>query len=186
MRDIVILACTECKRRELQHDQEQAQDHRPVGVQEVLSLVPPPHVASGNEIADGVHRPVAQLVEHRSPKPGAGGSSPSWPASARDAHGERPVSAQRANEDRNVKSAMLERETPGAVRGVLGWWGRSRTFLAQVRNELERVTWPTWKEVQATTLVVILTSIMFGVYLWGIDLVLGRLSTVVFRTFGAS
>ena len=85
-----------------------------------------------------------------------------------------------------MKSAMLERETPGAVRGVLGWWGRSRTFLAQVRNELERVTWPTWKEVQATTLVVILTSMMFGVYLWGIDLVLGRLSSVVFRTFGAS
>tara|TARA_B100000242_G_scaffold164443_1_gene117503 strand:+ start:672 stop:797 length:126 start_codon:yes stop_codon:yes gene_type:complete len=25
-------------------------------------------------------RPVAQLVEHRSPKPGVGGSIPSWPA----------------------------------------------------------------------------------------------------------
>ncbi len=25
-------------------------------------------------------RPIAQLVEHWSPKPGAGGSSPSWPA----------------------------------------------------------------------------------------------------------
>jgi|GEM_PF-2152791 hypothetical protein len=25
-------------------------------------------------------RPVVQLVEHRSPKPGVGGSSPSWPA----------------------------------------------------------------------------------------------------------
>ncbi len=27
------------------------------------------------------HRLLAQLVEHRSPKPGVGGSSPSWPAS---------------------------------------------------------------------------------------------------------
>src|SRR5688572_30749732 len=26
------------------------------------------------------YRPVVQLVEHRSPKPGVGGSSPSWPA----------------------------------------------------------------------------------------------------------
>ncbi len=26
------------------------------------------------------YRPVAQLVEHRSPKPVVGGSSPSWPA----------------------------------------------------------------------------------------------------------
>src|SRR5690554_2269167 len=27
-----------------------------------------------------IYRPVVQLVEHRSPKPGVGGSSPSWPA----------------------------------------------------------------------------------------------------------
>ena len=68
----------------------------------------------------------------------------------------------------------------------MGWWGRSRTFLAQVRNELERVTWPSWKEVQATTLVVILTSVLFGVYLWGIDMVLNTLTGALFRTFGAS
>jgi len=83
-----------------------------------------------------------------------------------------------------VKSAMLERDTPGTIRG-LGWWSKSRTFLAQVRNELEKVTWPTWKEVQATTLVVILFSIMAGLYLWGLDLGLDRLARLVFRTFGA-
>lgn len=59
-------------------------------------------------------------------------------------------------------------------------------FLAQVRNEVDRVTWPTWKEVQATTLVVILVSVMFGLYLWGVDLVLGRLASALFSMFGAS
>ena len=68
----------------------------------------------------------------------------------------------------------------------MGWWGRTRVFLAQVRNEIERVTWPTWKEVQATTLVVILVSVMFGLYLWGVDLVLGRLASALFSAFGAS
>ena len=53
-----------------------------------------------------------------------------------------------------------------------------------MRNELERVTWPTWKEVQATTFVVILTSILFGIYLWGIDLVLDRLARALFQAFG--
>jgi preprotein translocase subunit SecE len=38
-----------------------------------------------------------------------------------------------------------------------------------VRNETGRVTWPSRKEVYATTIVVILTSIFFGVYLWGVD-----------------
>ena len=48
-----------------------------------------------------------------------------------------------------------------ALGGVTGWWHRARTFLAEVRNELRRVTWPSRKEVYATTFVVILTSIFF-------------------------
>ena len=78
------------------------------------------------------------------------------------------------------------RETSARAKGALAWWGRTRTFLAQVRNEVERVTWPSWKEVQATTLVVILTSAFFGVYLWGIDLVLSSLANMLFRSFGGS
>lgn len=87
-----------------------------------------------------------------------------------------------------AKTAMLQspRETVARAKGVLGWWGRSRTFLAQVQNELSRVTWPSWKEVQATTLVVILTSIVFGLYLWSADLVLDRIARLMFTTFGAS
>jgi preprotein translocase subunit SecE len=73
-----------------------------------------------------------------------------------------------------------------ARENVVGWWGRSRSFLVEVRNELKRVTWPSRKEVYATTLVVILTSIFFGVYLWGIDLMLNGVVGWVFRTFGAA
>ncbi|MBM41545.1 MAG: preprotein translocase subunit SecE [Acidobacteria bacterium] len=51
---------------------------------------------------------------------------------------------------------------------------------------MERVTWPTRKEVYATTLVVILTSVFFGVYLWSIDLVLTTLARMLFSAFGAS
>jgi preprotein translocase subunit SecE len=66
------------------------------------------------------------------------------------------------------------------------WWTTSRTFLSEVRNELKRVTWPTRKEVYATTIVVILTSIFFGLYLWGVDLVLNAIVARIFTTFGAA
>jgi preprotein translocase subunit SecE len=69
---------------------------------------------------------------------------------------------------------------------VTGWWGRSRRFLSEVRNEMARVTWPSRKEVYATTLVVILTSIFFGIYLYGIDLVVSRIMGAIFRSFGAA
>ncbi len=64
---------------------------------------------------------------------------------------------------------MLEnlKESPEQV---VGWYGRGRRFLIDARSELTRVTWPTRREVWATTIVVILTSLVFGVYLWAIDL----------------
>ena len=62
----------------------------------------------------------------------------------------------------------------------------ARLFLSEVRNELKRVTWPTQKEVYATTVVVILTSIFFGLYLFILDYGLNSLVQWIFRRFGAA
>jgi preprotein translocase subunit SecE len=58
---------------------------------------------------------------------------------------------------------------------VAGWYGRGRRFLTEARSELSRVTWPTRAEVTGTTIVVILTSMLFGLYLWLVDLGLSYL-----------
>jgi preprotein translocase subunit SecE len=73
-----------------------------------------------------------------------------------------------------------------ARENVTGWWNRSRTFLAEVRNELKRVTWPTRKEVYATTIMVILTSAFFGLFLWTVDLLLTSAVNWVFHRFGGA
>jgi len=70
--------------------------------------------------------------------------------------------------------------------GPLGWWQRSGEFLREVRNEMKRVTWPSQREVYATTVVVILTSVFFGLYLFGVDLLLNNAMQWVFRRFGAA
>jgi preprotein translocase subunit SecE len=46
------------------------------------------------------------------------------------------------------------------------------SFFADVRNEMRKVTFPSRKEVQATTVVVIITVIIFGVYFSVIDYVI--------------
>ena len=61
---------------------------------------------------------------------------------------------------------------------------RARLFLSEVRNELKRVTWPSQKEVYATTVVVILTSIFFGLYLFVVDYGVNSVVQWVFRRFG--
>jgi preprotein translocase subunit SecE len=75
---------------------------------------------------------------------------------------------------------------PVRTEGVRGWWDNSRTFLTEVRNEMRRVTWPSRREVYATTLVVILTSAFFGLYLWGLDLALTWVINWFYRQFGVT
>jgi preprotein translocase subunit SecE len=77
------------------------------------------------------------------------------------------------------------RQAGGEGGGIAGWWTNSRNFLTEVRNEMRRVTWPSRREVYATTVVVILVSAFFGVYIWGLDLALGWLVSSIFRLFDA-
>jgi preprotein translocase subunit SecE len=84
----------------------------------------------------------------------------------------------------NVKSVPAR--TGGEGGGITGWWANSRNFLREVRNEMKRVTWPSRKEVYATTVVVILTSAFFGLYLWGLDLAFTWAVNWLFKTFGAA
>jgi len=88
--------------------------------------------------------------------------------------------------------SAIEQVKPTPVRsggeggGITTWWPNTRTFLTEVRNEMRRVTWPSRKEVYATTVVVILTSAFFGIYLWSFDLALNAFVNWIFRRFGAA
>jgi preprotein translocase subunit SecE len=63
---------------------------------------------------------------------------------------------------------------------------RMRLFLSEVRNELKRVTWPTQAEVYATTVVVILVSAFFGVYLFVLDYGLNSLFQWLINRLGGA
>lgn len=79
-----------------------------------------------------------------------------------------------------------DRQAPSGIAGVLSWPGRkvaeARAFFAEVKSELKKVTWPSRKEVYSTTIVVIATSILFGFYLWGLDLVFSQVMSLVLAT----
>ena len=81
---------------------------------------------------------------------------------------------------------MAETTTLETVRERAGGrFERARLFLSEVRNELKRVTWPNSKEVYATTIVVILTSAFFGLYLFVCDYGLNVVVSWIFKKFGA-
>ena len=63
------------------------------------------------------------------------------------------------------------------------WPERVKTFYNDVRTEMKKVTAPSFKEVRATTAVVIVTVFLFAAYFWVVDLVIGHGIDSVFRYF---
>ena len=66
---------------------------------------------------------------------------------------------------------------------VKEWPGATRSYINELQLEMKRVTWPTKKQVQATTAVVILTVFAFAAYFAVVDLVLTRSVTKVYDIF---
>jgi preprotein translocase subunit SecE len=69
----------------------------------------------------------------------------------------------------------------GVVAQVKSWPERIKTFYNDVRVEMKKVTTPSRKEVQSTTLVVIITVFLFGAYFWIVDTILGKSLDVVYH-----
>ena len=81
-----------------------------------------------------------------------------------------------------AKTAVVSAQ-PCFIEQVKGLPERIRSFYGDVRNEMRKVTTPARKEVEATTIVVIITVFIFGVYFWVVDGVIGRSLDWVFRYF---
>jgi preprotein translocase subunit SecE len=66
------------------------------------------------------------------------------------------------------------------------WWIITRDFFRETNAEMKKVTWPNRNEVVGTTVVVIVATVVFAVYLWGCDLLFYRAIDFLFKKFGAS
>jgi preprotein translocase subunit SecE len=64
---------------------------------------------------------------------------------------------------------------------IKSWPQRIKVFYNDIRTEMRKVTTPSFKEVRATTAVVIVTVFLFGVYFWAVDNVIGKSIDYTFR-----
>jgi preprotein translocase subunit SecE len=85
-----------------------------------------------------------------------------------------------ASEDKKAEGATgggdspLQDKATSALSYIPRKFAELTTFLTEVRSELRRVTWPPKTEVYPTTIVVIVTTIIFGVLLYGVDVIFSR------------
>jgi preprotein translocase subunit SecE len=70
-----------------------------------------------------------------------------------------------------------------ALTGMRSWPERIKNFYNDTRTEMKKVTSPSYKEVQSTTVVVIIPVFLFAAYFEVVDLVLGKGVDQLFKYF---
>jgi preprotein translocase subunit SecE len=65
------------------------------------------------------------------------------------------------------------------------WWNKSRTFFSEVVTEMKKVTFPSRDEVVGTTVVVIITSFVFALFLYVADFAIVKAYEQILKVFGS-
>ena len=82
-----------------------------------------------------------------------------------------------------AKTATAPAQGNGFGNNMKSWWPRTKAFYTDVRMEMKKVTTPSFKEVQSTTVVVIIAVFFFGLYFWAVDNAIGTVIDRVLRYF---
>ena len=91
------------------------------------------------------------------------------------------VEALKVREDEEQGGLQNAAQVP--VSWVTNRWQRMRQFFHDVRVELKNVSWPTRDDVKSTTVVVILTVFVFGVFLFLVDYGVSHAVTRILNSF---
>ena len=84
-----------------------------------------------------------------------------------------------------MATEVAKREDNAIVARPREWWMTTRDFFRETNSEMKKVTWPGRNEVVGTTLVVIVATLIFAIYLWGCDFVFYKMIEFLFAKFGA-
>jgi len=74
-------------------------------------------------------------------------------------------------------------ETMSLPEKASGWPAATKNYIDDLKLEMKRVTWPSWKQVRATTAVVIASVFIFAAYFALVDAVVGRGISKLFEFF---
>jgi preprotein translocase subunit SecE len=64
---------------------------------------------------------------------------------------------------------IQEGESGNFIQRASGWPVRVKNYFEELQMEMRRVTWPSWKQVRATTAVVIAAVFAFAAYFFVVD-----------------
>jgi preprotein translocase subunit SecE len=65
-------------------------------------------------------------------------------------------------------------EANNFIQRVGQWPAQTKSYIEELQGEMRRVTWPSWKQVRATTGVVIIAVFAFAAFFFFVDTIFSR------------
>jgi preprotein translocase subunit SecE len=69
----------------------------------------------------------------------------------------------------------------GSLESIKAWPQNTRTYIGELQSEMKRVTWPSRKQVQSTTGVVIVVVFAFAAYFKIVDIIVQNTVTRLYE-----
>jgi len=88
-----------------------------------------------------------------------------------------------SKEAKMATAQIQEGEGGNLIQRATTWPVRVKNYFEELQTEMRRVTWPSWKQVRATTVVVIVAVFAFAAYFAVVDQVVNTLVQKLFNTF---
>jgi preprotein translocase subunit SecE len=76
---------------------------------------------------------------------------------------------------------VQEGESGNFIQRATTWPVQVKNYFEELQTEMRRVTWPSWKQVRATTTVVLLAVFAFAAYFMLVDEIVGNAITKLFN-----
>ena len=80
-----------------------------------------------------------------------------------------------------MATQIQESESGNFIQRAAGWPVQVKNYFEELQLEMRRVTWPSWKQVRATTLVVIVAVFAFAAYFAVVDQVVTSMINKLFN-----
>jgi len=82
-----------------------------------------------------------------------------------------------------MATQIQEADSGNFIQRASTWPVRMKNYFEELQMEMRRVTWPSWKQVRATTIVVIVAVFAFAAYFAVVDQVVSRVIQKLFDSF---
>jgi preprotein translocase subunit SecE len=79
-----------------------------------------------------------------------------------------------------MATQIQESESGNFIQRASGWPLQVKNYFEELQLEMRRVTWPSWKQVRATTAVVIVAVFAFAAYFAVVDQIVASIINKLF------